>query len=247
MYERAIQCRSISKALSRFKNPKLRHLFTLFHYWINEVEKVKRKIHKTFAHPLQLFFVCNIAQSFLFWLTSGSLEHRLSETNMFCFYFQDFHSLSLSLLLFLPGQNPEILSVSQRYVLRPFFGSFSRHVYARKTTVGTFKNVNSAHSTFLSAISCSSLIKQTHLFPMPFILSTLILIPLFFFLFYELFFRFCWCWVELRVTLFPPFFYPIFSSSLAQSFVHSVFPSEAASFVMFTDIDVLGMCIWEII
>lgn len=40
---------------------------------------------------------------------------------------------------------------------------------------------------FCSTISCSSLINQTHLFPMPFILSTLILIPLFFFFFYELF------------------------------------------------------------
>lgn len=53
-----------------------------------------------------------------------------------------------------------------------------------KTTISCFSNCKQcAAHFFLGDFLVSSLIKQTHLFPMPFILSTLILIPLFFFFF----------------------------------------------------------------
>lgn len=137
--------------------------------------KKSRKIHKTFAHPLQnhlqLKRLSATFQKVLFCTHLGRmLVHLATEVNTFCFYF------SYNFRWIVEVKTPEILTTSVAFFTGILKHS-KHHVFlqdSKRWTVNFFFLSYSYHSR-------SSSIKQTHLFPIPFILSTLkLILPCFF-------------------------------------------------------------------
>lgn len=187
--------------MSRNKKPKLYHIFTSFR--INEVGKSQEKFHtqKIFAqrNPLQhTFFSFRLFHSsatILEVLFASHLGHS-SISPTICIQYNTWCSVFIFHVDFFrwnscrrakDEQPPEIRPVlkSTHFFLATFF-SLSRFLFLfsmrcdEKTIFFTFVNCKlSIHKNFVLfflANSRCSLIKHMHLFPMPFILSTLIFI-----------------------------------------------------------------------
>lgn len=192
--------------------------------------KKSRKIRKTFAHPLQNIYTEDVQALFVFTVQAfvGNISKVLvclhlgylnigSDVSTFLFLFWWWFSFFRRVK---GGQTSgNSFNCTSILVLRYTFCPmhWKQPVY--------FGMEHDAYH-FFSPISCSSLIKQTHLFPMPFILSTLILILLFCFVFMNFFFL-----VDYMLSLFLAFLWTCSFYASKYSF-NSVLLLQVAAIVL---------------